>query len=182
MVNLRYEPAGQPQPIDGRLLRDVCGLFVTGVTVVTSMAGNQPIGTTVNSFTSVSLNPPLVLFCLHRQSRMCRPLAKSQQFAVNFLAGQQEPLAWSFASKETAAIPDDAYRRCRSGMPVLTDALAFLACRLADVFDGGDHVIVLGQVTDLESPRKDHDPLIFYRGSLSALEHQPLASHPIWDG
>lgn len=176
------KPACQPQPIDERLLRDVCGLFVTGVTVVTSTAGSQPIGTTVNSFTSVSLDPPLVLFCLHKQSRLRRALAESGRFAVNFLAGRQQPLARSFARKETATIPDDAYRRSPADMPILTDAIAFVGCRLTNEFDGGDHIIVLGQVTELGSPRQDHDPLIFYRGSLSALEHQPFAAHPIWDG
>lgn len=168
--------------IEGRLLRDVCGLFVTGVTVVTTMADGRPMGTTVNSFTSVSLDPPLILFCLHRQSRLRHGLAESRMFVVNFLAGRHKPLAQSFAKRETAMLMDEAYHHSSSGMPILRDALAFLECRLANEFEGGDHTIILGEVTELGSPKRDHEPLIFFRGSLSALEYQPWAGHPIWDG
>jgi 3-hydroxy-9,10-secoandrosta-1,3,5(10)-triene-9,17-dione monooxygenase reductase component len=83
------QPAAEAQRIEGGLLRDICGLFVTGVTVVTSVADGRPVGTTVNSFTSVSLDPPLILFCLHKQSRLRRALAESEMFTVNFLAGRQ---------------------------------------------------------------------------------------------
>lgn len=176
------QPIGAAPPIGERLMRDVCGLFVTGVTVVTAVAEGRPIGTTINSFTSVSLNPPLILFCLHRESRLRKGLMESQAFVVNFLAGRQKRLARSFARRETATIPDDAYHLSATGMPILSEALAFLACQLAGEFEGGDHTIVLGEVIELESPRRNHEPLIFFRGSLSALEDQPGATHPIWDG
>jgi 3-hydroxy-9,10-secoandrosta-1,3,5(10)-triene-9,17-dione monooxygenase reductase component len=170
--------AGETQPIEESLLRDVCGLFVTGVTVVTSVANNTPIGSTVNSFTSVSLKPPLILFCLHKESRLRRGLVESRMFVVNFLAGRQEQLAWNFAKRETATIPDDAYHRSAEGMPVISEALAFLACKLDKEFEGGDHTIVVGEVIELGSPRSNHEPLIFFRGSFSALEEQMWPVRP----
>jgi flavin reductase (DIM6/NTAB) family NADH-FMN oxidoreductase RutF len=172
----------EAQPIEAKLLRNVCGLFVTGVTVITSGERGRSIGATVNSFTSVSLDPPLVLFCLHKESRLRPVVEESRMFVVNFLAGRQERLAWTFAKKGTAAIKDVAHHHSLEGMPILSEALAFLACRLVDEFEGGDHTIFLGEVVELGAPRKNHEPLIFFRGSMSALEDEPWAVHPISDG
>jgi flavin reductase (DIM6/NTAB) family NADH-FMN oxidoreductase RutF len=172
----------EPQPVEGRLLRNVCGLFVTGVTVITTGEEGRSEGTTVNSFTSVSLDPPLVLFCLHKGSRLRAVVEESQAFTVNFLAGPQEPLARAFAGKGTAAVTDVPHHRSANGMPVLSDALAFLACRLVKQFDGGDHTIFMGQVVELGVPREHQEPLIFFRGSLGALEEEPRGAHPIFDG
>lgn len=169
-------------PIEVKLLRSVCGLFVTGVTVITSGGEGRSIGTTVNSFTSVSLDPPLVLFCLHRESRLRAVVVESGRFVVNFLAGRQERLAWTFAGKDTATLKDVAHHRSAAGMPILSDALAFLACTLVNEFDGGDHTIFVGEVVELGAPRQNHEPLIFHRGSLSALEGESWAAHQISDG
>lgn len=169
-------------PIEQKLLRSVCGLFVTGVTVITSGRAEQSMGTTVNSFTSVSLDPPLVLFCLHRDSRLHEPLEESAMFVVNFLGGRQQGLAWTFASKDSLALHDVAHHRSAAGMPILSEALAFLTCRIVNKFDGGDHAIFIGEVVELGAPRQNHEPLIFHRGSLSVLEGEPGAVHPIWDG
>ena len=163
------------------MLRNVCGLFVTGVTVVTSGVAGQAAGTTVNSFTSVSLDPPLVLFCLHKESRLRLAIEESGMFAVNFLTGRQEKLAWAFARRHTTAAEDIAYRRSATGVPILNESLAFLACTLVNEFDGGDHAIYLGEVSELGVHRRQ-EPLIFFRGSLSALEEAPYADYPIWDG
>jgi 3-hydroxy-9,10-secoandrosta-1,3,5(10)-triene-9,17-dione monooxygenase reductase component len=172
----------QAQPIDGKMLRKVCGHFVTGVTVVTSGVDGRAMGTTVNSFTSVSLDPPLVLFCLHQESRLRAVLEESRLFVVNFLAGQQESLAWAFAGRETAVIEDVANHRSVGGTPILSDALAFLACRLVNEFEGGDHTIFLGEVIELGISRQNQEPLIFFRGSLGALAEEQRGIHPIWDG
>ena len=173
-------PSGEPQ-IDGRMLRNVCGMFVTGVTVITSGLDGWCDGTTVNSFTSVSLDPPLVLFCLHKQSRLGPTVQRSGRFVVNFLAGRQEKLALAFAGKQTAAFGEVAHHRCAAGVPVLTEALAFLACELVNEFEGGDHTIFLGRVQEVGVPRHNADPLIFFRGSMGALEHEPIAMPPIWE-
>lgn len=176
------QPTLEVQPVDTRTLRSVCGLFVTGVTVITSGAAGSSVGTTVNSFTSVSLDPPLVLFCLHKDSRLRTVLGETGGFVVNFLAGQQERVAWAFAGKDTAAIQEVAHHRSAEGMPILSEALGFLACRLVNEIDGGDHTIFLGEVIELGIPRGGWEPLIFFRGSLGALEEEPRGVHPIWDG
>jgi len=170
------------QPIDGKMLRQVCGHFVTGVTVITSgEVGGECGGTTVNSFTSVSLEPPLVLFCLHNDSRLREMVEGGRSFAVNFLAGRQEQVAWKFAGKQTANLSDVPHMRsAAAGTPVLSDALAFLACTLVSQFDGGDHTIYLGEVVELGAAR-GRDPLIFFKGALGALADEPHPTH-FWDG
>ncbi|MGK5530968.1 flavin reductase family protein [Streptomyces sp. URMC 129] len=172
----------QARPVAGRTLRDVCGLFVTGVTVITSGTGEAAAGTTVNSFTSVSLEPPLVLFCLHNESRLRSVVETTGAYAVNFLASHQEKTALAFAGKSTAAITDVAHHASVTGVPVLSDALAFLSCRLVNAFDGGDHTIFVGEVLELGVPRQSQEPLIFFRGFLGALEEEPRGVHPIFDG
>lgn len=172
----------QADPIEPRTLRNVCGLFVTGVTVITTGVDGRAAGTTVNSFTSVSLDPPLVLFCLHTASRLHEVLRESGGFAVNFLSGRQERLARAFAGKQTADFSEVAHHRAGPGVPVLSEALAFLACRTVDEFAGGDHAIILGEVVELGVPRHGQDPLIFFGGALSTLEEEPRPHHPIFDG
>jgi 3-hydroxy-9,10-secoandrosta-1,3,5(10)-triene-9,17-dione monooxygenase reductase component len=172
----------QVQPIDGKALRRVCGHFVTGVTVITCGVDGHSSGTTVNSFTSVSLEPPLVLFCLHKDSRLREVLHAARSFAVNFLAGRQEALAWAFAGKQTAVFDDVAHHHSADGVPILSEALAYLACKLTDEFEGGDHHIYLGEVVELGIPQHHQDPLIFFRGTMGALEDEPGVAHPFWDG
>ncbi|MFF6958454.1 flavin reductase [Streptomyces sp. NPDC008317] len=172
----------QAHPVDGRSLRTVCGMFVTGVTVITSGEDGNAEGTTVNSFTSVSLDPPLVLFCLHNESRLRSVVRESGKFVVNFLQGQQEGVARAFAGKGTAEIHDVANHPSVTGVPVLSEALAFLSCHLVEEFDGGDHTIFLGRVVELGVPRQHQEPLVFFRGWLGALEEELRGVHPIIDG
>jgi len=172
----------ETDPVDGKVLRNVCGLFVTGVTVITSGVGDAADGTTVNSFTSVSLDPPMVLFCLHKESRLRPVVQETGAYAVNFLAGQHERLARAFAARETAPIHTVASHPSVTGVPVLSEALAFLSCRLVDEFEGGDHVVFLAEVVELGVLRQNREPLIFFRGAMGALEDEPMAGHPIWDG
>ncbi|RPK83861.1 flavin reductase family protein [Streptomyces sp. ADI98-10] len=156
-------------PVETELLRAVCGHFVTGVTVITSGRGEQAAGTTVNSFTSVSLDPPLVLFCLHHKSRLRDVVEDSQAYAVNFLAAQHEPLARAFAGRSTASLQEVPHRPSATGVPVLSDALAYLSCRLVNTFEGGDHTVFVGEVVDLDVPERDRRPLVFFRGAMGAL-------------
>ncbi|MCT4356192.1 flavin reductase family protein [Streptomyces sp. Je 1-79] len=165
----------ETQPIDPRALRRVCGLFVTGVTVITTAADGHAEGTTVNSFTSVSLDPPLVLFCLHRQSRLRKVLVESGGFTVNFLAGRQEKLARAFAGRQPDGFQDVPCHDGQTGLPVLSEALAFLTCRTVDIHDGGDHDIIVGEVVELGVPEQGGDPLIFYAGALGTLDGEAQA-------
>lgn len=172
----------QVHPVEPGTLRLVCGMFVTGVTVITTGVDGQAAGTTVNSFTSVSLDPPLVLFCIHRQSRLRLDLKASGKFAVNLLARRQERLARAFAGKQTASFDEVAYHHSAHGVPVLSEALAFLSCDIVDEFPGGDHTIVLGEVAELGVPRQRQEPLIFFEGSFGKLEEELRAVYSIWDG
>lgn len=172
----------QVRPIDHKLLRKVCGHFVTGVTVITCEANGMMTGTTVNSFASVSLDPPLVLFCLHRDSRLLDVVRQSGKFGVNFLAGRQESIAWAFASRHRAELGQVAQHRSAEGVPVLSEAAGFLACSLVREYDGGDHLILLGEVIELGVPRRLKEPLIFFRGAMSVLEDVDQVIHPFWDG
>src|SRR4051794_18909455 len=151
----------QQGPVDGSALRQVCAHFATGVTVITTGAPGDSAGTTVNSFTSVSLDPPLVLFCLHTRSRLLPLVRRSWGFVVIFLPRRQERLASSFAGRESARVEDITHDRSGGGLPILGEALAFLACCLRAEYEGGDHVILVGEVLELGAPGRHEDPLIF---------------------
>jgi flavin reductase (DIM6/NTAB) family NADH-FMN oxidoreductase RutF len=170
---------GQVEPRD---LRRVCGLFVTGVTVITSGVDGRAVGATVNSFTSVSLDPPLVLFCIHGGSRLRAELRESGRFGVNFLARRQERLARAFAGRRTASFEHVAHHHSARGVPILSEALAYLACDIVDEFPGGDHTIVVGEVVELGIPQRRQEPLIFFEGSFGALEEELRSVYSVWDG
>jgi flavin reductase (DIM6/NTAB) family NADH-FMN oxidoreductase RutF len=172
-ISLKQTTPPGRRPVDGRALRDTCGSFATGVTVITTGGPGDSAGTTVNSFTSVSLDPPLVLFCLHRQSRLRPALKDSGGFVVNFLTRQQERLAWAFAGRASASVEEVPHHRTAAGLPVLSEALAFLGCRLIAEYDGGDHSILLGEVVELGAPAHEQDPLVFYQGAMRVLEGRP---------
>lgn len=169
----RTVPDGRsPSGVDSLVLRRTCGNFATGVTVITTgTAATGSAGVTVNSFTSVSLDPPLVLFCVHRASRLLPALREAGGFAVNFLSHSQEPVAWTFAGRESARFDEVPHHWSRSGPPVLSEALAHLVCRTHAEYDGGDHAIVLGEVVEIGEEREDGHPLVFYRGSMGLLDH-----------
>ncbi len=141
-------PAGETTR-EKNALRHVMGRFATGVVLVTTATATGPSGMTVNSFTSVSLDPPLVLICVDLTSQTLPALRASGHFAVNVLAGEQEPLARCFATRSAeryAHFCSASYRVGATGSPVLDGALAFLEARIVAEFPGGDHAILLGQV------------------------------------
>ena len=160
----------QTSPIDSKLFRAVCGHFVTGVTVVTTTAPDlQPVGLTINSFTSVSLAPPLVLFCLDLRSGVREVLRHSRYFAVNILAEDQENISRAFATRAGPRFADMRTHPARTGAPIIDDSLAYLDCRYVNEVDGGDHAIVLGEVVDLGVQRQDGNPLAFFRSTHAQL-------------
>lgn len=145
------------------------GQFATGVAVVTVGGPYGPYGTTINSLTSVSLAPPLLLICLDSRARGAAVVAASREFTVNILAAQQELVARRFADRrrETggAAFADVPHRLTSSGAPVLTDALAHLDCLVEQEVCAGDHTIFLGRVTHV-TVADGSAPLTFFRGQL----------------
>jgi len=130
--------------LDQRKLRQVLGRFVTGVTVVTARVAGSFLGLTANSFTSVSLDPPLVLFCVHSSSRAREGMQRTTGFAVNILGADQEQLSRQFAATDSDRFTGVDVRLGRTGAPILTDAVAFLECRRMAEMTGGDHLILLG--------------------------------------
>ncbi|NUR60856.1 MAG: flavin reductase family protein [Catenulispora sp.] len=155
--------------VDPRALRDVCGQFLTGVTVITSTDGEYPFGMTANSFTSVSLDPPMVLFCPHKDAKIRELIDRSGCFAVNVLAEEQAELCRRFSHRVTVCFGDIPTRIGVSGAPVLTDSLAYLDCRVVREIAAGDHTVVLGEVLDVGRPRPDGRPLAFHSGKYVSL-------------
>lgn len=156
--------------VDSQAFRAVMGRFATGVTVVTSCQGNYRYGITVNAFTSLSLDPPLVLICIERNSRVHQILLESRIFAVNLLSAEQEELSRCFASTSELRYNDfcEAPSHAEStGAPVLEGTLGFLDCRVVDVFPGGDHSIFVGHVEALSSVDasggEPPEPLLYFR-------------------
>lgn len=143
--------------------RAAIGLLPTGVTVVTATGTEGPAGATANAVASLSLEPMLMLACLDRGSRTLLAVQAANHFAVNVLSAQQEDVARTFSSKAPVAEKWTGIDwQQRDGMPAISGALVWVACELHDVIAGGDHVIVTGEVLDLEA--RDADPLLFHRG------------------
>ncbi|MBP2229255.1 flavin reductase (DIM6/NTAB) family NADH-FMN oxidoreductase RutF [Azospirillum agricola] len=153
------------QPIDSRAFRSALGCFATGIAVITALEPDgQPVGVTVNSFSSVSLDPPLVQFCLGRASASFAAFTTAPSFAVNILADHQEALSARFSRRDLQERWSEvAVETWDTGVPILSDCLATLECDRAHLFDGGDHVIIVGRVRRLRS-REDGNPLLYFRG------------------
>jgi flavin reductase (DIM6/NTAB) family NADH-FMN oxidoreductase RutF len=147
-----------------RDLRAALGQYATGVAIVTTRAPGGPhIGVTVNSFTSVSLNPPLVLFCLSTRSRLLTMFENAGQFNVNVLAKNQQALSNRFAKPSMNDWDGVAFHTGDNGCAVLNDVAGTLQCARRSAFPGGDHVIIVGEVTQY-SRRPHAEPLVFYQG------------------
>lgn len=155
-----------------RQFRSALGLFPTGVTVVTALspAGSR-IGITVNSFTSVSLDPPLILFNLARDLWSLGDLLEAGSFVVNVLTAEQVETSSSFARAATDKWTSAACRVAPSGNPILIPHLAYFECVRHAVYEAGDHVIFLGRVATFEINEQE-TPLVFFRGQYRSL--QPL--------
>jgi 3-hydroxy-9,10-secoandrosta-1,3,5(10)-triene-9,17-dione monooxygenase reductase component len=154
---------------DAQRYREVVAHFATGVTVVTASGPRGPAGLTTNAVTSLSLDPVLLLVCFDNGSRTLTAVGESRRFAVNVLRAGQEDLARVFASKRVAREKFSAVTHTVAhGVPVLDDALAWLACDLVELHSGGDHTIGIGAVTHLDAPGGG-SPLVFYRGAYTTL-------------
>jgi 3-hydroxy-9,10-secoandrosta-1,3,5(10)-triene-9,17-dione monooxygenase reductase component len=155
--------------VDEARYRQVLGHFATGVTVVTATHRGAPVGLSVNSFTSVSLDPPLVAFCVARTSSTWPGIREAGWFCVNILAEDQEAVSRVFATPGVDKFRGIGWRAGHSGAPVLAGALAWIDCTIEAEHDGGDHVLVVGRVRELDVVREE-GPLIFYRGGYGRFE------------
>ena len=161
----RMGDAGAARPFDSAQFRQVLGHFPTGVTVVTAMAQDGPAGMAIGSFTSVSLEPPLVAFCPSHASLTWPRIRSAGVFCVNVLAEDQEHLSRIFANRDETVdrFSGVGWARAGSGSPLLDGVLAWIDCDIDVVHAAGDHDIVVGKVRDLGVAREG-GPLLFFRG------------------
>lgn len=154
-------------PIDHARFRQAMGHFASGVTVVTTAHEGTLAGLTVSSFTSLSLDPPLVLICIDRRAASNGVIAAAGQFAVNVLSEGQEYLSRRFASQDGDKFAPFSYTLSPSGLPLLVGALVQIECRLHSALPGGDHTIYVGEV--LAAHVQEGRPLLYYRSGYHQL-------------
>jgi flavin reductase (DIM6/NTAB) family NADH-FMN oxidoreductase RutF len=154
---------------DPRTLRDALGCFGTGVTVVTCLAEDgEPAGLTVNSFTSVSLEPPLLLVCIAKDAASAEPLVGAANFAINVLQTGQQPASIRFSTRDQNRFGATPWSCGEAGAPILKDSLGVFECERFAVYNGGDHHILVGRVIKA-SFDASLDPLLYFRGKYRRL-------------
>ena len=155
--------------IDGRELRDALGRFATGVCLITAVTEEgEALGLTANSFSSVSLDPPLVLWSLQNNSDVYDVFARPKYYAINVLCSEQQELSNQYARKGQHELDSAHFRPGKYGAPIIHDALVNFECELEATHEGGDHLIIVGRVRDMIT-RATGDPLLFYCGGYCAL-------------
>ncbi len=154
--------------IDKATYRQVLGHFPTGVTVVAGMDGDDPVGLAIGSFFSISLDPPLVGFCVGTSSNSWARLAPSGSFCVNVLGAEQEDVCRVFASSGDDKFASIGWKPAETGSPLIDGVLAWIDCDLEATHDGGDHHIVVGRVKGL-GVGHEGEPLVFFRGGYANL-------------
>jgi 3-hydroxy-9,10-secoandrosta-1,3,5(10)-triene-9,17-dione monooxygenase reductase component len=156
-------------PPDSATYRTVLGHFATGVALITAVDGEEPVGMACNSFTSVSLEPPLVLFCAAKSSTTWPRIQAAGRWAANILDEEGEETCRLFAQKGADRFAHIQYTIGRTGSPILDRALAFVDCETVEEHDAGDHLIVVGKVLEL-GYAPEGKPLLFYRGGYGRYE------------
>jgi len=157
--------------IDPRSLRNVLGCFATGVAVLTMRTSSgQHVAVTINSFSSVSLDPPLILFALAKKANVLSHFQAAKYFAINILSRRQEPLSNMFARPSSADWKEFRFVEGENGCALFADSLAQLECDSHTEIDGGDHRIFFGKIVRLHL-HSVVDPLLFYRGRYGAYCH-----------
>ena len=149
--------------IDRNELRRVMGHFATGVTIITTVSkSGQLFGLTANAFTSVSLDPPLLLISVDKKAESYPCFEESKVFTVNILSDSQEALSRKFAVSGGNKFEGVAYHMGANGVPIILGTVGYIECRVYATYDGGDHSIYLGEI--LEAEASEGKPLMFFRG------------------
>lgn len=163
--DLEVDTSSTEAVTEARRFREVLGRFASGVTVVTATSDGEPVGLTCQSFSSVSLNPPLVLFVPARSSRAWPRIQGAGGFCVNFLADGQSELSDTMASRGADKFTDVDWTPSQAtGSPVLAGTLGHVDCTIHAVHEAGDHLVVIGRVQDLVLG-DGADPLLFFQGA-----------------
>jgi flavin reductase (DIM6/NTAB) family NADH-FMN oxidoreductase RutF len=154
--------------IDPRELRNVFGTFATGVTIITTKdVTGKPFGLTANSYTSLSLDPPLVLVCVDKKVDCYACFDQSKVFVINILSEGQDQLSTRFATKGIEKFEGVAVKPGNLGVPLLEGAVAHIECKLASAYEGGDHTIYVGEVQFVDAA--GDRPLLFFKGKYKKL-------------
>lgn len=177
-VSMSATDETNPPAFDAKDFRTVLGHFPTGVTIVSGLNDGEPVGFTIGSFTSVSLDPPMVGFLPQTDSETWAAMAKDGSFCVNVLSRDQADLCWKFAKSGNDAerFSDIDWHAAPTGSPIIDRAVAWIDCTVEQVYEMGDHYFVLGRVVALEADA-DHDgsgpfPLLFFKGTLGGFESE----------
>jgi 3-hydroxy-9,10-secoandrosta-1,3,5(10)-triene-9,17-dione monooxygenase reductase component len=171
------DPAAVEAAFDRRVLRNALGAFATGVTIVTTRGPTgADVGLTANSFSSVSLDPPMVLWSLSRTSSSIDAFRDGAHFAVHVLSAEQVALSARFASKVADRFEGLVLERGPGGLPMLPDCLARFTCRMAHQYAGGDHVIFVGEIVDFHHAARA--PLVFHGGRYGTLLAETASLDP----
>ena len=156
--------ANQPN-FDATAFRDALSQFATGVTVITAYNDeHQPVGITINSLTSVSLKPPLVLFCLEKEAHLYDVFKQAKYFAINILADDQEEISRYFADYRHNKKPPQLWGKPQAGSPILRGTLGWMVCKKTKAYAGGDHTIFLGETITLNKKSGSKPPLLYFHG------------------
>jgi flavin reductase (DIM6/NTAB) family NADH-FMN oxidoreductase RutF len=163
----------QEKILDAKTFKSVLGRFATGVTIVTVQENDTPHGMTVNAFSSVSLDPLLVLVCLEKDANTTSILQRTETFSVNILADHQEHLSKRFAMSENEMNRFDgiSYTESAIGTPVLDNTLGYLSCTVRDTHDAGDHLIFIGEVVDMGHDDGSEHPLVYFKSRYRSLQN-----------
>jgi len=156
--------------VNPRDLRTAFGKFATGVTVITVRLGDHEHGMTANSFSSVSLDPPMLLVCVSKKARSLEVISQSGQFGVSVLAADQQSVSNHFAGKPEL---EKVVFASLGGVPTIKGAIAQFGCRLDSIHDAGDHAILLGEISDYAYC--EGRPLLYQDGGYRELSNEPLA-------
>lgn len=156
--------------VDPRSFRQSLGSFASGVTVVTTVdpVSKTPQGVTVSAFSSVSLDPPLVLFCLGKNTASLEAFKQSLSFGVNVLGAEQEEISNRFAARGTDKWAGLDWDQGYDGVPLLQRCATNLECKVVQIVEGGDHLVFIGEVQNL-SVNEDIKPLLYFRGAYHRL-------------
>lgn len=173
MIDSIEDMALQPVNVENpREIRNLLGQFATGVTVITTRSKQgRKVGMTANSFSSLSLDPPLILWSLSKTAPSLSDFVDAEHFAIHMLAQEHHSLSGHFAKASADKFVGIAHRECDVGVPILEDVLATLVCRNVTQYEGGDHLIFIGQIEQYQ--QRQGEPLVFHAG-----KYRVAAAHP----
>lgn len=161
-----------------RQLRDAFGQFVTGITVITATNDGAPVGFACQSFAALSIDPPMVLFCVMKTSNSWKGIKAAGRFCVNVLSEEQESVSSTFGRRGDDKFAEIDWSPSPLGSPVIDGSMAWIDCDIAEVVEGGDHWIVLGRVRNIGPTDLGDRPMLFYRGAYVRLEEDVVDPTP----